>query len=73
MWFVKGVIRCDGQLKGFAAMGNTLGEAQRGFDTYLNPECICVYGSDVRKCPVHGKEYEYLMAYKEKLTKGIEG
>jgi hypothetical protein len=54
--FMRGIIRCDGKEQAFASVGYTLKDAKEVFDTYLDENCICVYGSDVKKCPVHGKD-----------------
>lgn len=51
--FIKGAIRCDEKLQAFAVWGHTLDEAQKEFDRFLNSRCICVWRSDVSKCPVH--------------------
>ena len=56
-WFVRGVILCDGKIEGFATWDRSLERAQKKFDTYLNPRCKCVHGSDVSKCPIHKRGF----------------
>ncbi len=56
--FVKGAIKCNGVPMGFAAWDYTLRGAEKIFQIYLDPRCICVvptnkYG-ETPKCPVHG-------------------
>lgn len=52
--FVRGCIRCNGKNEGFVVWGNTLEEANEDFNTYLNPDCNCVQGSDVKLCHIRG-------------------
>jgi hypothetical protein len=56
--FVRGVIECDGQLEAFAAWAWTKARAQQEFNKFLHPNCICRYGVDPKRCPVHAPFYE---------------
>jgi len=52
VWFVRGIIKCDGVKEYFCGWGRNVIEAQKHFDTYLNPNCICAHGN-VEDCPIH--------------------
>jgi len=58
MWFVKGAIKCDGVRMAFAAWDKNKCEAEKHFQTFLDPRCICDMTNRDGKnppCPVHAE------------------
>ena len=58
MWFVRGVIRVDGVEQAFAAWDYSKGEAEKYFQTFLDPRCICDMTNRDGKnppCPIHAE------------------
>ena len=54
-YFVRGIIRIDGQEHSFFAQGKSEQEAKSRFDTFLNPECTCKNITDIPNCAIHKK------------------
>ena len=55
IWFIKGVIKCDGVLMAFAAWDRDKMKAKKRFQTFLDPKCTCTYyKSQTVPCRIHG-------------------
>ncbi len=57
LYFVRGVIKCDGTEHCFVGWDANQKKAQEQFDSFKNSECTCIPHSQVG-CPIHPQAYQ---------------